>query len=104
MKKKELLNKIRLAVQQHDDAAEIYLYGSRARGDNKKNSDWDLLILVDENKITNRIEDRFRESLYDIELETGQIISVLIYPKFYWNNKLQYTPLYKNVNHEGIRL
>lgn len=102
--KKELLNKIRLAVHQHDIDAEIYLYGSRARGDNRKNSDWDVLILVDENKITNRIEDRFRDSLYDIELETGQIISVLIYPKLYWNNKLIHSPLYKNVTHEGIRL
>lgn len=104
MKKKELLNKIRLAVLQHDSDAEIYLYGSRARGDNRKTSDWDLLILVDENKITNRIEDRFRDSLYDIELETGQIISILIYPKLYWNNNLKHSPLYKNIVHEGIRL
>ena len=104
MKKKELLNRIRLAVQHHDTDAEIYLYGSRARGDNREDSDWDVLILVDENKITNRIEDRFRDSLYDIELETGQIISVLIYPKFYWHNKLKHAPLYKNVNHNGIRL
>lgn len=104
MRKKELLNKIRLSIHQLDSDAEIYLYGSRARGDNRKNSDWDLLILVDENKITNLIEDRFRDSLYDIELESGQIISVLIYPKFYWNNKLKHSPLYKNVNHEGIRL
>ena len=104
MRKKELLNKIRLSIHQHDSDAEIYLYGSRARGDNRKNSDWDLLILVDENKVTNLIEDRFRDSLYDIELETGQIISVLIYPKFYWNNNLKHSPLYKNVVHEGIRL
>lgn len=104
MKKKELLNRIRLAIQQHDTDAEIYLYGSRARGDNRENSDWDVLILVDEHKITNRTEDRFRDSLYDIELEIGQIISVLIYPKFYWHNKLKHSPLYKNVTHDGIRL
>ncbi|MFO7844655.1 MAG: nucleotidyltransferase domain-containing protein [Bacteroidales bacterium] len=104
MKKKELLNKIKLVIQQHDSNAETYLYGSRARGDNRQNSDWDLLILVDENKITNRIEDRFRDSLYDIELETGQIISVLIYPKIDWNNKMKHSPLYRNVAHEGIRL
>lgn len=104
MKKKELLNKISLSIHQHDSDAVIYLYGSRARGDYKKNSDWDVLILVDENKITNLIEDRFRDSLYDIELENGQIISVLIYPKYYWNNKLKHSPLYKNVIHDGIRL
>ncbi|MEA3317542.1 MAG: nucleotidyltransferase domain-containing protein, partial [Bacteroidota bacterium] len=79
-------------------------YGSRAREDNRKNSDWDLLILVDAEKITNKIEDKFRDSLYDIELEIGQIISILIYPKYYWKNTLKYAPLYKNVSHEGIRL
>jgi predicted nucleotidyltransferase len=104
MNKKELLNKISLSIHQHDSDAEIYLYGSRARGNNKKDSDWDVLILVDENKITNLIEDRFRDSLYDLELETGQIISVLIYPKIYWNNKLKHSPLYKNVTQDGIRL
>jgi predicted nucleotidyltransferase len=104
MRKKELLNKIRLSIYQHDPDAEIFLFGSRARGDNRKNSDWDLLILVNENKVTNRIEDRFRDSLYDIELEAEQIISILIYPKIYWKNNLKYSPLYKNVNLEGIRL
>jgi uncharacterized protein len=104
MNRKELIKKIRLAIHQQNTDAEIYLYGSRARRDNRKNSDWDVLILVDENKITNRIEDRFRDSLYDIELETGQIISVLIYPKYYWNNNLKNSPLYKNVSREGIRL
>lgn len=104
MMKEELLHKISLAVQQHDSDAEIYFYGSRARGNNKKNSDWDFLILVDENKVTNQIEDEFREYLYDIELETGQIISVLIYSKFDWNNKLKYSPLYKNISREGIRI
>ena len=104
MTRKELLNKIGFSIHQIDSDAEIYLYGSRARGDNKKNSDWDLLILVDQNKVTNLIDDRFRDLLYDIELETGQIISVLIYPKYYWNNNLKHSPLYHNVNHDGIRL
>lgn len=104
MIRKELLDKIRLSIYQHDTDAEIFLYGSRARGDNRRNSDWDLLILVDENKVTNIIEDRFRDSLYDIEIETGQIISILIYPKTYWKNNLKYSPLYENVNIEGIRL
>lgn len=104
MKRKELLNKISLSIHHHDSDAEIYLYGSRARRDNRKNSDWDVLILVDENKVTNLIEDRFRDSLYDLELETGQIITVLIYPKLYWNNNLKHSPLYKNVIYDGIRL
>jgi len=104
MRKEELLNRIKLSIYQHDTDAEVFLYGSRARGDSTKNSDWDLLILVDSNRVTNSIEDRFRDSLYDIEIETGQIISILIYPKNYWKNNLRYSPLYENVRIDGIRL
>jgi len=31
-----------------DDKAEVILYGSRARGDEREDSDWDLLVLTDE--------------------------------------------------------
>lgn len=54
-----------------DITAEAFLFGSRARGDNRINSDWNILILVDNNKVTNEIEDNFREDLYNLELETG---------------------------------
>ena len=40
---------------------------------------WDILIIVDAPKVTNEIEDKFRYKLYDIEPETGQLISVFIY-------------------------
>ena len=104
MKKEELLDKIRLAVKQHDNDAEIYLFGSRARGDNRRNSDWDLLILVNEENISNKIDDKFRSSLYDIELEIGQVISILIYPKLYWKTQLKHSSLYRNVIQKGIQL
>ena len=80
------------------------MFGSRARGDFKPESDWDVLILVDEEKVTNDIEDKFRDELYNIELETGQVISTFIYPKDYWSKTLSFSPLYKNVVREGIRL
>ncbi|HAL80974.1 MAG TPA: hypothetical protein DCO83_01070 [Mucilaginibacter sp.] len=39
--------------------AEAFLFGSRARGDNRKDSDWDILILIDSDRVTNEIEDNF---------------------------------------------
>lgn len=81
-----------------------YLFGSRARGDFRPDSDWDILILVDDDLVTNEIEDKFRDDLYDIELESGQIISTIIYPKDYWKSMLVSSPLYKNVTREGILL
>jgi len=42
--------------------------------------------------------------LYDIELEAGQIISTFIYPKQYWKTILRFSPLYGDIENEGIRL
>ena len=104
MNYKEMIDRIRKAIHQADPDAEAYLFGSRARGDHHSSSDWDILILVNAPKVTNEIEDQFRDKLYDLELETGQVISVFIYPKNYWDGSLKYSPLYKNVKKEGVRI
>ncbi len=96
--------KIFESIHATDPKAEAYLFGSRARGDNSPESDWDVLILVEDNKVTNEIEDKFRDQLYNIELESGHIISTFIYTKGYWSNILAYSPLFKNIEKEGIRL
>lgn len=96
--------RIRKSIQEKDPKAIAYLFGSRARGDFRPDSDWDILILVDDDQVTNEIEDKFRDDLYDIELESGQIISTIIYPKGYWKSMLVYSPLFKNVTREGILL
>jgi predicted nucleotidyltransferase len=104
MKKNITKDKISKLIHDKDPNAEAFLFGSRARGDNRVNSDWDILILIDSNKVTNEIEDKFRDGLYNIELESGQIISTFIYSKEFWKKSLVYSPLYHNVTKEGIRL
>ena len=104
MNKNQIRDKITKSIHERDPHAEVYLFGSQARGDSRPDSDWDILILVEDLKITNEIEDKFRDELYEIELESGQVISTFIYPKDYWQNTLIFSPLYKNINKEGIRL
>lgn len=84
--------------------AEIYLYGSRARGDAKTLSDWDLLILLNAENIPFALETKIMDEFYEIELETGEIISPLIYTKGEWNDKYRQTSLYENIKKESIRL
>lgn len=104
MKHNLIQERISQTIHDKDPLAEAYLFGSRARGDSRVDSDWDVLILIDDDKVTNDIEDKFRDDLYDIELESGQIISTFIYTKDFWRSTLKYSPLYKNVSREGIRL
>lgn len=99
-----ILNKIRKSIHDKDPAAKAVLFGSRARGDNRADSDWDVLILIENDSVTNEIEDSFRDDLYRIELESGQIISAFIYSKKFWETKLRFSPLYKSVAREGVSL
>ena len=102
--KSNVLEKIKKSVHASDPQADVFLFGSRALGNNRVDSDWDLLILVDDPKVTLEIEDKFRSPLYDIELESSQIISSFIYAKDFWRKNLRYSPLYESVNKDGVRL
>ncbi len=104
MDKDNVHSRIKETIHKNDPLAEAFLFGSRARGDFRSDSDWDILILVDSDEVTNKIEDMFRDDLYDIEIDTGQIISIFIYPKDYWSSAMKYSPLYENIKKEGIRL
>ena len=104
LKKEILLGKIKDAVSHTDPQTEIYLYGSRARGHARKQSDWDILILLNTPKVNFELEKQFIDALYEIEIETGEVISPLVYSKVEWNQKHSFTPLYENISREGIRI
>jgi hypothetical protein len=94
---------IRHYINAIDPKADVILYGSRARGDERPDSDWDILILTDYSVdlITER---KFRNKLYDLELETGEPLSIFVYSKNDWQTKQRITPFYENVTQEGVRI
>lgn len=98
---KIILTQIKDIVKGKVPSAKIYLYGSRSRGTAKSDSDWDLLIILNTNKITLDIEREITYPLYDLEFETGEVISPMIYTEEEWNTKYSITPFYKNVMREG---
>lgn len=99
-----ILQLIKSSVQANEPGATVVLYGSYARGDYKINSDIDILILIDKDKITSSDAIRLSYPLYDIEFETGKIISPLILSRKNWETKHRITPFYKNVQKEGVVL
>lgn len=46
MNQKDFLNKIKAWVLKEDANASLIFFGSRARGDYRDDSDWDVLILT----------------------------------------------------------
>ena len=101
---KTILFKIREVVQSVAPEATVILFGSHARGDYNSDSDIDILILLDKTKIAREDEKRLKYPLYDIELETGKIISPLVLTKKEWESQHKITPFYENVSKEGIVL
>lgn len=101
------LNIIRLIkerIKKKDPLADIILFGSHARGQSHKDSDWDILILLNLPNVNRLLEKEFRDELFDVELEIGEPISIFVFSKNEWEQKHEVTPLYQNIKREGIYL
>jgi uncharacterized protein len=97
---KGILDQVKKIVREKDPSAKIYLYGSRARGNAKPDADWDILILLNIEKITPDLEKEISYSLYDLEFNTGEVISPMIYSSKEWSARYSVTPFYHNVMKE----
>ena len=81
----------------------LILYGSRARGDARKDSDWDLLVILDKNAIDSDDYDKVSYPYTELGWSLGEMIIPVLYTKKEWEAS-SFTPFYKNVVKEGIRI
>ena len=79
------------------------LYGSQARGDARKNSDWDILIVLDKEKLLPEDYDAVSYPLRELGWELGEYINPVMYTAKEWQDS-QFTPFYHNVVDDAIRL
>lgn len=99
-----MLKRIKQNVQEVEPSAQVWLYGSRARGEAREDSDWDVLVLSQKEKLTFREEERFMDHICDLMVETGQAIQLFAYGNKDWHTSHAITPFYRNVQSEAIRL
>lgn len=97
-----ILQQCKRAVAAVVPDAQIILYGSRARGDAQRYSDYDLLILTDQSPSVG-LDEAILDRIYPIELETGAMISFIVQNKSDWNKPLyQAMPFHQNIDREGV--
>jgi uncharacterized protein len=104
MEKELIRQKIKDIIIQENSDAKVILYGSRARGTELQESDWDILVLLNKPSVNFKDEQKIRHKLFEIELETGESISTFVYSQKDWDTRLSVTPLFKNIKREGIYL
>lgn len=102
-KEQQALRKFRLALEEAliDNLLEVKLFGSKARGDARKDSDIDVLIIISSNDW--RMCDVVYGIATDILLETEVSISPKVISRKEYNQLYNTgSPFIKNVIREGI--
>ena len=104
MDRSQVINSIKsTATQVLPSGAKLLLFGSQARGDADAGSDWDLLVIVDKEKLSGTEEDDYTYSFYELGWTLGEEINPILYTDSQWQQR-SHTPFYKNVMAEGIVL
>lgn len=100
--KQYILNRIKETAHQVDEGAEIILFGSRARGDNRPDSDWDISIIT-EKEVNKNYEEKMLDVFFHLQIELEIDINYVFRSKDAWENPTA-LPLYNEIKREGIKL
>lgn len=99
----QMFEQIRQLKRQIIPSEKVILFGSRARGDEREDSDWDLLILLDKPSSATDDYDNYGFPFTEMGWNHGTYISPKIYTLAEWE-KRRPSLFYKNVEQEGIEI
>ena len=104
MEQRQVIQRItELGRQILPEGASLWLYGSRARGDARPDSDYDLLILLDKEKITVDDHEVYSYPLRLMGWNINEEINPHIYPQKEWAT-WDYVPFHDNVEEDKVVL
>ncbi len=79
---------------------QVILYGSHVRGEATRDSDVDILVVVDGSLNPLDVRKGLSDLLFDILLEEGELVSVIALPERFFDN--YNSPFMLNVRREGL--
>ena len=97
------LLKGRLQELLRDSLVNLVLFGSRARGDYEESSDVDVAVIV--RGLSRELKDRIYREVAAIELDHGQLISLLVFSEQEFNRlRERERRIAKDILEEGVAL
>ena len=81
----------------------VFLFGSRARGQARKGSDWDILIVLPKSQLQQTDYDQVSYPLVELGWMLGEQINPIVYTQQEWEAN-SITPFYDNVQRDAISL
>lgn len=99
----KVIDLIRTTVREKEPDAQIILYGSRARGDAREDSDWDVIVILNKPPMTHSKRYEIACDIWDKGFDIGEEINTFVYTKDQWDSAPP--SIFKhNVREEGIQL
>jgi predicted nucleotidyltransferase len=101
-KNRYILSEVKHKIREIDPDAKVILFGSRARDDYHKDSDWDFLILT-RLIVTQDLKNKISDSLFETELATNSVLTGLVQNIDSWKS-YSGAPIFKNISKDGVEI
>lgn len=101
MTTQQVKDMISARVHRSEPNAKVLLFGSRARGDARSDSDWDVMVLLGDDAKTDRYD--ISDSMIRLGWDVGEVINPLVYKQKEWEMK-SFTPFFHNVMRDKVDL
>ena len=99
----EALKELKIALEKNYQLLDFRVFGSKARGIDVKDSDLDVMIVLEEH--SPKIESRIDDLIFDINLKYECFITAIFFSrKELEAGPMSESPIYKKIMREGISL
>ncbi len=97
----EVVLEFKKRVSEKFGEVKVILFGSRAKGDARENSDIDLVVILS-GDVDMKAREAIYDMAYDIDLEYDVVLDVSVYSKKEWERYKNVLPFAVNVEREGV--